>query len=119
MRSDDPGLVILSGADEVCLTALIMGADGAIGANFNALADRFVRIDRLFLEGRVDEAARIQREANGVIEVISRHGFIRSIKYLLSLEGIDCGECRKPFAPLSADAMRELETVHREHLKKE
>jgi N-acetylneuraminate lyase len=80
-----------------------MGADGAIGSTFNFMADLFVRIQKLFGEGKKDEAFKVQGAANEVIAVLVQVGVYPGVKAALRMQGFDVGDCRRPFARLTAE----------------
>lgn len=94
-------LIVFNGHDEVFLAGLCMGADGAIGSTYNFMADKFIKIYHLFQEGKMEEAKALQTRVNEVIKVLIQVGVYQGIKYILSLQGIECGQCRKPFKALT------------------
>lgn len=102
-----PRLVALNGYDEAFLSGLSMGASGMIGSTVNFMARKFIALRDAFLSGRVDEAFRLQREANEIVETLVDVGVFNAVKYAMQLRGVDCGTCRGPFKPLSdADKAR-------------
>lgn len=104
----DQDLIIFNGHDEVFLAGLAMGADSAIGSTYNFMAEKFIKIQNLYLEDKYEEAKRIQKRANDIIEVLIKVGVYQGIKYALSLQGLDCGKCRKPFKILTEDKRKIL-----------
>lgn len=94
-----PDKVAYNGYDEMLLSGLSMGADGAIGSTYNFMADKFVRIYRLFLENRLEEAQQIQKEANRIITILCKIGVMQAEKEVLNQMGYDFGTCRHPFLP--------------------
>ena len=60
--------------NEIFLTDLAMGADGAIGSTYNFMAEKFIRIKNLFLKGNYDEAKKLQTQANEIIKVLTDVG---------------------------------------------
>ena len=103
MKTAYPDKTVFNGYDETFLAGLVMGADGAIGSNFNFMADKFVQIHRLFRENRIAEAMEKQAEATKIIGIIYRYGLSQSIKAILKSRGLDCGVCRAPLRPLSEE----------------
>ena len=103
-----PDKLIYNGYDETFLCGLVMGADGAIGSNFNFMADKFVKIYELFLDGKIQQAMLLQEKATAIITAIMRFGLSPSIKVILRDQGIDCGVCRAPFKTLSKKDESEL-----------
>ena len=102
---------ILSGYDDIFLGGLSMGAIGAIGTTFNVMAEKYIVIQKHFMEGNIEEAFSLQREVNHVIEVLMRVGLSQGVKYGLEKQGIECNGCRKPFKELSAEDKMELDAV--------
>lgn len=111
MKTRFPDVTILNGHDEVLLSALIAGADGAVGSTYNVLARIFVELSAAFHSGDIARARSLQTEANEMIQVFIEAGNYPSLKYLLTRLGIPCGTCRKPFAPLTDDAKRSLDRL--------
>jgi len=105
-------LVVFNGHDEVFLAGISMGADGAIGSTYNCMADKFVKIYTLYKEGRMQEARALQTAANDVIEVLLQVGLFAGIKYILSLQGIDCGQSRRPFKPLTEAEKERIRNIY-------
>ena len=106
-KSRFPGKIIYNGFDEMFLSGLSMGADGGIGSTYNFMADKFVKIQKLFMENRIAEAQEVQREANRIITLLCKFGVMQAEKEVLNQLGLDFGECRKPFGALS-DEQKEI-----------
>ena len=103
----NPNLVALNGYDEAFLSGLSMGATGMIGSTVNFMARKFIALRDAFIAGRNAEAFRLQREANEIIETLVEVGVFNAVKYAMELRGVDCGQCRGPFKPLTdADKTR-------------
>lgn len=98
-----PEKSIFIGHDELTISGLAVGAQASIGSTFNIMADKFVKMYALFNEKKMDEALTIQGEINRTVEVLLKVGIFKGIKEILKLQGFDCGECRKPFLPLSEE----------------
>lgn len=111
MKAANEKLILYNGHDEVCLGGLSMGADGAIGSTFNFMADRFVGIKAFYDQGKLDEARALQKSANEIIAVLIKTGVFRGIKYILGQMGIECGDCRKPFSPLTEESKALLDSM--------
>ena len=101
VKSKFPQKIVYNGFDEMFLSGLSMGADGGIGSTYNFMADKFVKIQKLFSENRIAEAQEVQREANRIITLLCKFGVMQAEKEVLCQLGIDFGECRKPFLPLN------------------
>lgn len=99
-----PDVVVYNGYDEMFLSGLAAGADGAIGSTFNFMAEKFIAMRCFFAQGDVAAAQALQREANQIIRVLSAVGVLPGEKAALSMLGIDMGECLRPFRPLTEEA---------------
>jgi len=103
----NPTLIGLNGYDEAFLSGLSMGAAGMIGSTVNFMAHKFIALLDAYRAGRGGEALRRQAEVNEIVETMVDVGVFNAVKYAMTLRGIDCGECRRPFKPLSdMDKMR-------------
>ena len=100
-KAQFPNKIILNGYDEMLLSGLAMGADGGIGSTYNFMADKFVRILSLFREGKIEEARKIQNEANEIISVLCSIGVMQAEKEVMNQLGFDFGNCLSPFSPVS------------------
>lgn len=98
-----PDLKLFNGHDEVMLNALPIGIDGAIGSTFNVMAPKYIALKKAYEAGELSKATAMQGEINDIIEVMIKAGVNQSIKYWLSKAGVNCGNCRKPFAELTAE----------------
>ena len=96
-KSAFPNKIIYNGFDEMFLSGLSMGADGGIGSTYNFMADKFVAIQKLFGEGKLQEAQAIQAEANHIIAVLAKVGVMQAEKEVLNQMGLEFGICRRPF----------------------
>ena len=112
----ESGKFIYSGCDECFISALVQGADGAIGTNFNFMVNKFVNVYNNFKEGNIAQAMEGQKEINEVIRVVLDNGLIDCVKYLTTLVVGDMGDCRKPFLPLTEEKKRNLELIAKKHL---
>lgn len=98
--SSHPDKTVFIGYDEIYLSALSAGARAGIGSTYNIMPEKFVRMNELFSEGRMEEALQVQSEVNNVVAALGRVGIFKGIKEILRMQGIDCGVCRRPFLPL-------------------
>ncbi len=101
IRKKFPEIVIFSGYDEVFVAALSLGADGMIGSTVNLMPELFLDMRSALFSGDITKAQKLQNIANSVIECLSGGSFFPALKYALALSGLPCGECRKPFLPIS------------------
>jgi N-acetylneuraminate lyase len=92
---------VLWGTDEMLLSALVVGATGAIGSTYNvkALWDR--RIIAAYESGEMEVAAELQLRAVEFVDILLAYPFHAAVKSLLTRMGIECGPCRLPVENLS------------------
>jgi N-acetylneuraminate lyase len=102
-----PEKLLMNGFDEQFLGALSMGAAATIGTTVNLFSPLFLDLRRLYKEGKMKEALKKQKEINLRVEVMCRTNIFAAVKYGWTLRGIDCGNCRAPFKPLS-DSDKEM-----------
>lgn len=103
IRRAFPELNIYYGHDELFLNSLPIGTSGAIGSTFNVMSERYQDIKKAYDEGRLTDAGNMQSEVNTIIEALISCGVMPSIKYILSKQGIPCGNCRPPFSTLTEE----------------
>lgn len=110
-----PEKSVFCGHDELFLSAAAVGVQAGIGSTFNFMAEKFVKIQKLVSENRWTEAKSVQNEANAVIEALCKVGVFKGVKAAMKLQGLDCGECRKPFQPLDESQVQMLRNVLEEN----
>lgn len=106
-----PELKIMFGQDEAFLYALPVGIDGAIGSTYNFMLKKYKRILAAYKNGCLSEAEQLQHDACTIIDALLRVRDITAVKYLLKRKGINCGDCRAPFHPITAGEMRILDQI--------
>ncbi|MGM0877920.1 MAG: N-acetylneuraminate lyase [Bacillota bacterium] len=111
MLQEYPEVTVFNGHDEVFLGGLAMGAKSAIGSTFNFMAEKFIRIQKLYEAGKLDEARNLQAEANQIISILIKVGVFQGVKEALKMMGIPCGECRRPFKKLDNEERNMLQKV--------
>ncbi len=90
----------ISGPDQMCLAAMVMGSDGAIGSTYNIMPRLFVQMHKSFEAGDIRQAMLAQTKANRVIAPIFEAGAMAAIKAMLGWRGTPVGPPRN-FPPLS------------------
>ncbi len=99
----DKRVVVYNGYDEMFLAGLAMGADGGIGSTYNFMAEKFIKIKERFEAGDLETARQTQTEANEIIQLLIKVGVFPGEKEILTMMGIDFGDCRRPFRKLSTE----------------
>lgn len=109
----DREILVYNGFDEMLLSGLAMGADGAIGSTYNFMGNKFKKIYNDFKAGAIESAQQGQREANEIIAQLAKYGVFQCEKAILCEMGVDAGECRAPFLPLSSEGKAAMQEIAR------
>lgn len=99
---------IVWGADEMLLSALVVGARGAIGSTYNIAAPLYQRLIAAFESGDLEEARHLQYQSVTLIRTIYRFPFHPAMKRIMTMLGTNCGRCRLPQPSLSEGEVAEL-----------
>ena len=110
-KSVFPDKLIYNGFDEMFLAGLSMGADGGIGSTYNFMAEKFLKMYKLFNESNITKAQKIQKEINVIIKILCEVGVMQAEKELLNIMGLDFGKCRQPYATLTNDQKKYLKAT--------
>lgn len=102
---------VFNGHDEILLPALSVGVKASIGSTFSIMGDVFVSLKKAFDAGDMEKAKYLQGKGNEMIKTLLEIGIFPAIKGVLKLQGIDCGNCIKPFRPLTKEAYKKLEAA--------
>ena len=104
IRLEDGRFDILNGFDEMLLCGMAVGARGGVGSTYNYSLPTYRNLYDAFLAGDIERARSFQQESADIVHIIIRHGGEAIMNHL----GIDCGDCRLPFAPYTESEMRQL-----------
>lgn len=106
---------VLWGTDEMLLSAMVVGGRAAIGSTYNIAAPLYKRLTEAFEKGDLEEARRCQSLSANLVRQISKYPFHPAMKFIMEINGIDCGPCRRPLGRLSiqhAESLRkDLEEI--------
>ena len=109
IRLEDGRFDILNGFDEMLLCGMAVGARGGVGSTYNYSLPTYRNLYDAFLAGDIERARSFQQESADIVHIIIRHGGgVRGGKAIMNHLGIDCGDCRLPFAPYTESEMRQL-----------
>ncbi len=89
-------VAILVGHDEVAVTALTAGADGAILASGNIVPDIWQEIYQSIKSGDLARVRRLQASVQRLARVIIRNGTNQAVKEALQMMGFNVGDSRLP-----------------------
>ena len=117
LRKAYPEHLIYAGFDEMMLPATVLKVDGAIGSTFNVNGIRARQIFELAQQGKVEEAFEIQNITNDLITDISGNGLYQTLKYLLQLQGVDAGYCKKPMSLITESQKEKAKAMYEKYFK--
>jgi N-acetylneuraminate lyase len=103
-----PKQELLYGCDDLLLPALTLGATGAVGSTYNLAAPLYRAMQAAVVRGDWQLARRAQRHSIRLIEILSRSGYLGSLKVVMSHEGMAVGSVRLPLRSPTAHQSREL-----------
>lgn len=89
---------ILWGLDEMLLSGLAAGAQGAVGSTYNFAAPIYQRLLAAWEAGDLTAARREQARSQAVVRTFVRYGARAAQKAIMAMIGIDCGPPRLPIA---------------------
>lgn len=108
LAADSGRFDILWGLDEMLLSALAVGAAGAVGSTYNVAAPLYRRIIDAFAAGDLATARQWQLRSVELVRVLSARGLHPSLKAAMGMLGIDVGPCRLPLGQLDDDRKADL-----------
>lgn len=111
MATAYPEKLLINGFDEQLLGALSMGAVATVSTTANLFAPLFVAIRREYQAGNMKKALEYQQDLNLRVEALCNVGIFPATKYACTLNGIDCGSCRRPFHVLDDAARKSVEQL--------
>ncbi len=87
---------MLWGRDENMLSALVLGAKGAVGSTYNYAAPLYHRLIEAFQNNDLETAQKLQLTSINMIRLLGKYGGIATGKSYMKLVDIDCGKFRLP-----------------------
>ena len=103
MSYKDGKFDMLWGRDENMLSALVLGAKGAVGSTFNYAAPLYYDLIAAFNANDLVKARTLQQKSINMIRLLGKYGGISVGKTYMKLVGLDLGEFRLPVKNMSAD----------------
>jgi N-acetylneuraminate lyase len=94
---------MLWGRDENLLSALAVGAKGAVGSTFNYAAPLYYDMINAFNNNNLELARLLQQKSIDMIRLLGKYGGISVGKAYMKLVGINCGQFRLPVKNMSVD----------------
>lgn len=108
LNFDDGRYDLLFGVDEMLLSALSLGAKGAIGSTYNYAAPLYYDIIKHFNDGNIKSARCGQVQAIEMIKVLCKYSVLPAGKAIMKFIGVDCGPARKPVRSLTVEQVGQL-----------
>lgn len=106
---------MLFGSDEMLLSGLVGGAQGAVGTTYSFAAPLYRRIIEAFQRGALDDAQRLQGLSVQMLQAINRLALpstnLPGLKAMMKLIHLDCGPLR---LPLTNPSVEQVEVLRRE-----
>ena len=94
---------MLWGRDENMLSALVLGAKGAVGSTFNYAAPLYYDLIDAFNANDLVKARVLQQKSIDMIRLLGKYGGISVGKAYMKMVGFNLGEFRLPVKNMSAD----------------
>jgi 4-hydroxy-tetrahydrodipicolinate synthase len=105
---------VFIGRDHMILPALQAGCAGAVTACANVAPKLFADLYQAFLEGRMEEAGRLQALIDLLRQSFNLHTFPSVVKEAMAIAGMPAGLCRRPVGSMPSDARAKLALVMRQ-----
>jgi len=106
---------IFFGSDEMMLSGLVAGIEGAVGSTFNFAAPLYTSIINTFKKNDLKKARELQYKAVQMTRLLYKYGGQPAFKATMQLIGMDCGPNRLPHRNLDPDEvnslMNDLQTI--------
>ena len=91
---------VFFGVDEILLSALRLGAKGAVGSTYNHLTPLYHRLIAAFEKGEIKKAGNLQKQVMSFVKTLSRYGYQAASKFILKEQGLQLGPVRLPLGNL-------------------
>ena len=102
---------IFEGEDTAVLEALKAGAAGGVGATYNMMPDRGVKLYREFKDGHLDAAQDTQAKITEcLVAALPNVDTIAATKQVVNWLGLECGYGRTPNRILTEDEQMRMRT---------
>ncbi|MGN1419760.1 MAG: dihydrodipicolinate synthase family protein [Acutalibacteraceae bacterium] len=101
--------IIFNGPDEQFVSGRLIGAGGGIGGTYAVMPELILKADEYVRIGQNEKACKIQHEINKIIYALCdcKCNMYAAAKYVLHLNGVDCGSVRAPLEEIT-DEGKEL-----------
>lgn len=110
-KEKKPDCICFMGHDAMLLSALVLGANGGIGAFYNVMPQGFANVYKYFADGDLSAAMNEQLRIDHYITLMKKYMLTANqipIKAVLKSFGVDAGIPRKPVRQIEPDAYAAL-----------
>ena len=104
--SDD--FCIYSGNDDITVPLMSLGASGAVSVWANLMPAAVHEMTHAYLEGRIEEAKKIQLENLQLIKALFCETNPVPIKEIMNMAGLNAGRCRLPLGSIGNSSRKTL-----------
>jgi N-acetylneuraminate lyase len=111
LNFEDGRYDILYGTDEMLLSALAVGARGAIGSTYSFAAPLYIKVMELFKAGQLKEARQMQLALVQMVRCFVKYPPIPAQRAIMKMLGWDLGPCRLPLSSLSEQDTASLQSA--------
>lgn len=104
-----PEKTLFIGSDGCVLSALAVGADGAVGSTYNLIPQMFRRLIEEYRAGKIEIALEMQHDINAMLDVFGKINDIAGLKYALKNVGFNCPTTRNGIVRLTSSDKKEID----------
>lgn len=105
------------GCDELLVSGLALGADGAIGSTYNFATPLYRRLIAAHENGDSNTAGELQGKAAALVDLLVEHNYMAAAKVAMKHLGVDVGGVRCPIPALKSDEAAVIADLERFGLK--
>ncbi len=102
---------IYSGNDDITIALMSMGAAGAVSVWANLMPEKVREMTHAYLEGRTEEAGKMQLQYLNLINALFCETNPVPIKEIMNMTGMQVGSCRLPLGSISGANRRVLASL--------
>ncbi|MHC2068246.1 dihydrodipicolinate synthase family protein [Bremerella sp. T1] len=101
---------LLYGCDEMLLSGLAAGANGAVGSTYNFAPGLYRRLIEAYRQGENEAAQELQLRSVEMVQAFVRYPALPAQKAIMEMIGLPVGPPRLPWRDLTAEEKRTLES---------
>jgi len=108
LRSVPSSFNLLMGTETLAIPALSMGVKGFTSGTVNAFPEINVELYRLFKEGKLEQAAKLQLKISKLVNILSAGPVISTMYACVKLRGLKFGQPRRPLQPIGSELQKRI-----------